>query len=267
MAPSPSSPAAFATTHGGYRVDILVQGFPGKTVCHGSLGWSTVALLRGHDRVVLIDTGSFNVRRLLIDKLAACGLRPDDVTDVLLSHAHWDHMVNWTMFQHARIAIGAEELEASLAVPWGTTPIPELYVERLAGWPRLARLAPDVQVLPGIWSMAAPGHTPGHLAYLLRGPENDILFTGDAAKNRAELLARQGFQSLDAQKTRDTIEAIWRVWREREGSIVVPGHDMPMVLDASQPHGGVRYLGEREAVIECWLDDTLEQVSTFRLHP
>jgi hypothetical protein len=25
----------------GYEIDILVQGYPGKTVCHGGLGWST----------------------------------------------------------------------------------------------------------------------------------------------------------------------------------------------------------------------------------
>jgi hypothetical protein len=32
---------------GAFSIDILVQGFPGKTVCHGGLGWSTVSLVRG----------------------------------------------------------------------------------------------------------------------------------------------------------------------------------------------------------------------------
>ena len=40
-------------TVGGFSIDILVQGFPGKTVCHGGLGWSTVALVRGQGRVDL----------------------------------------------------------------------------------------------------------------------------------------------------------------------------------------------------------------------
>jgi len=35
-----------------YQLDILVQGYPGKSVCHGGLGWSTIVLLRGHGRVV-----------------------------------------------------------------------------------------------------------------------------------------------------------------------------------------------------------------------
>ena len=38
-----------------YRLDILVQGFPGKAICHGGLGWSTIALLRSADRKILID--------------------------------------------------------------------------------------------------------------------------------------------------------------------------------------------------------------------
>ncbi len=30
---------------GCYRIDILVQGFPGKSVCLGGLGWSSIVLL------------------------------------------------------------------------------------------------------------------------------------------------------------------------------------------------------------------------------
>jgi N-acyl homoserine lactone hydrolase len=251
-------------TQGTYETTILVQGYPGKTVCHGSLGWSTVALLRGHGRVALVDVGSFNVRKLLIDQLAALALRPDDVTDVLLSHAHWDHMVNWTMFGNARIAIGDQELDWSLEAPWGVTPVPELYVERLATWPRLERLQGGDEVLPGIRAMAAPGHTPGHLVYVLEGPAHDVIFTGDAAKNRAELLVRAGYGTGDAVRARESIDAIWSLWRARPDSVVVPGHDMPMVLDATQP-SGVRYVAAREATIDAWLDESLEQTTTFKL--
>jgi N-acyl homoserine lactone hydrolase len=249
-----------------YQIDILVQGFPGKTVCHGSLGWSTVALLRGQGRVVLVDTGSFNVRHVLQDKLKALGLAPADVTDVLLTHAHWDHMVNWTMFPNARIAIGGHELDWSLRAPWGTTPVPELYVEKLAGWPTLARLEPGAEVLPGISCVVAPGHTPGHMVYLLRGPEHDVVFTGDAAKNRAELLSLSAYHTMDPALTENSIRAIWDLWRARPGSVLVPGHDMPMVLDAAVS-GGIRYLAEREASIDGWFETSLEQVHTFQLKP
>ena len=64
---------------GSYNLDILVTGYPGKSVCHGSLGWSTIALLRGEGRVALIDVGSFNQRTLIQKQLDAHDLAPADV--------------------------------------------------------------------------------------------------------------------------------------------------------------------------------------------
>src|SRR5579864_3325448 len=116
---------------GGYEIEIVVQGFPGKSVCHGGLGWSSVVLLRGEGRVALIDAGSFSMRKLLIERLKARGLKPADVTDVLLTHSHHDHAVNWTLFPKARIVIGEDELAWSLTVPWGETPVAELYMREL----------------------------------------------------------------------------------------------------------------------------------------
>ena len=70
-----NAPATNPTiTVGGFSIDILVQGFPGKTVCHGGLGWSTVALVRGEGKVILIDSGNFGMRRLISERLAAHGL-------------------------------------------------------------------------------------------------------------------------------------------------------------------------------------------------
>ena len=59
---------------GGYLIDILIHGYPGRSVCHGTLGWSTIALLRGHGHVALIDVGSFGVRHILQQKLKNLGL-------------------------------------------------------------------------------------------------------------------------------------------------------------------------------------------------
>ncbi len=73
------------------------------------LGWSTIALLRGHGRTAVINTGNFGMRKLLIEGLRERGVRPADVTDVLLTHSHYDHAVNWTLFRHARIVIGETE--------------------------------------------------------------------------------------------------------------------------------------------------------------
>lgn len=248
-------------TDNAYDIDVVVQGFPGKSVCHGGLGWSSVVLLRGRDRVVLVDTGSFGMRRLLVERLARRGLAPADVTDVLLTHSHHDHSVNWTLFRHARIVIGAVELAWSLQEPWGETPVPELYMRELDRWPTLHRASDGEEVLPGISAHVAPGHTPGCLVFVLQDAGRDVIFTGDAAKNRAELLSRRADMTDDAAATRETIEMIWRFWRRRADNIVVPGHDLPM----TQADGHTRYLGQREAAITAWYDDDLQRTTLIEL--
>ena len=59
-------------------------------------GWSTIALIRAGNRAALIDVGGFGIRKPLIQRLGARNLAPADVTDVLLTHAHHDHAVNWS---------------------------------------------------------------------------------------------------------------------------------------------------------------------------
>lgn len=129
-------------------------------------------------------------------KLKNLGLKPEDVTDVILTHAHYDHMVNWTMFSIASIHIFDSELDWSLTAPWGKTPALELYVKELAQWNTLKRIEPGLELLPVLVAHHAPGHTPGHLVFVLKGLTRDIIFTGDAAKNRAELLPHRAYMSL-----------------------------------------------------------------------
>ena len=246
---------------GGYLVDILVHGYPGKAVCHGGLGWSTIALLRGHGRIALVDVGSFGQRDLVLKGLARHGLAPADVTDVLLTHSHWDHSVNWVMFPKARVVIGARELAWSLTEPWGTTPVPELYVRELERSPKVARVAAGEEVLPGIVCRDAPGHTPGHLVFVLAGTERDLVLTGDAAKNRAEILSLEADMTYDPAVSRRSMEAIWALWRSKPGTILVPGHDMPMVLDGDEP----RYLRPQEAAISAWFDRSLDKTTLFQI--
>jgi glyoxylase-like metal-dependent hydrolase (beta-lactamase superfamily II) len=245
----------------GYDIDTIVQGYPGKTVCHGGLGWSTIVLLRGHGRVGLIDTGGIGVRAPLIARLAQHGLKPGDVTDLLLTHAHHDHMLNWTLFRQARIVIGAQELQWALKEPWGETPVPELYVRELLDWPTMRAVADREEVMPAVTAHVAPGHTPGHLIYLLKGREHDVIFTGDAAKNRAELVCGRTDMTYDAAVSSATVAAIRMLWRKRPGNIVVPGHDIPMVLKDGRPE----YLAKREAAIKAWFGDDLDTMTAIEL--
>jgi glyoxylase-like metal-dependent hydrolase (beta-lactamase superfamily II) len=245
-----------------YEVDVLIHGFPGRSVCHGGLGWSTITLLRGFGRVALIDVGAFGVRKPLTRQLTARGVNPDEVTDVVLTHAHYDHVVNFTLFPKARVWIGHDELEWAAAAPAGFNPLPELYVRELSQSARVHKLRPGDEFLPGMQAIAAPGHTPGHLIFTVEDSLRPVLFTGDAAKNRAELLSRKVADSDEMADSLQSIDLIWQCWRERPGTVLIPGHDLPMRLDSA---GAPHYLAEREAGIAAWFAEDFGQTTFIDL--
>ena len=81
-----------------------------------------------------------------------------------------------------------------------------------------------------------------------------VLFSGDAAKNRAELLSIAVDMTMDAAESRRSMEHVWTLWRELPGTLLVPGHDLTMRLDES---GRPEYLGERRAAISAWFSEDL----------
>ncbi|MBW8270732.1 MBL fold metallo-hydrolase [Caldovatus aquaticus] len=243
-----------------YRIDVLVQGYPGKSVCHGGLGWSTIALLRSATRTVLVDVGAFSIRPELKRQLDARGVRAEDVTDILLTHAHWDHSVNYTLFPNATVWIGRTEMDWATKVPVGFNPLPELYVADLARSPRLRLLEHGREFLDGFTAHEAPGHTPGCLLFYLTANEVPVLFTGDAAKNRAELLSRAVDMTMDRQASEASLDAIWALWRKVPGTLLVPGHDLTMRLGAD---GRPEYVGQRRAGIKAWFDEDLAVTEEF----
>lgn len=243
-----------------YRLDVLVEGFPGKAVCHGGLGWSTITLLRSADRTILIDVGAFGVRKPLQKQLHAHGVAPGDVTDVVLTHAHYDHAINFVLFPKATVWIGREEMDWASAQPPGFNPLPELYVRELGVDPRVRTIRPGEEFLPGMTAHAAPGHTPGSLVFYLNTTPSPVVFSGDAAKNRAELLSRTVDASEDEAASKASIDAIWALWRAVPGTLLVPGHDLCMTLDES---GTPAYVGERRAGISAWFAQTLDQTTDF----
>jgi glyoxylase-like metal-dependent hydrolase (beta-lactamase superfamily II) len=245
-----------------WTVEVLVQGYPGKSKEQGGLGWSTVALARGPGgRLVLLDTGRLGVRKVLLERLRTAGVAPDDVTDVLITHVHYDHCENWPMFHKATIHAPGAELDWACAQPDGSPMLPEFALKALAASPRLHRLAEGPTGLPGITCFEAPGHSPHHLVFVLDGAPPTI-FSADVAKNRAELATGRADISVDAEVHARSIARLTAEWRARPGAVLLVGHDLPMVLDAE---GRPSPRGTRRTAIDAWLGESLEQVTSFAL--
>jgi N-acyl homoserine lactone hydrolase len=67
--------------------------------------------------------------------------------------------------------------------------------------------------------------------------------------------------TIDAAASAASIDMIWGLWRRRPGTILVPGHDVPLV----QENGECRYIGERQAAITAWFGDDLKTTTSFQL--
>ena len=225
-----------------YELDILVQGFPGKTATHGGLGWSTVALLRDGERTILVDTGPPAYIAVLHREFERLGISPADVTHILATHLHWDHVGNFTMFPNAKVIVGRDEFDWTVAQPPGTPLVADVHVRRLAEMPEQLVLVDEFdEILPGVSGLLTPGHSPGHLSYRVATTSGEILFAGDAVKNRYELATAIVDSTLDAAASRASVDRLRSIMDENPTIVMIPGHDVRLgsvngMVEALEPH-------------------------------
>ena len=82
------------------RVDVILAGSLTST---GGGVVSACTLIRDGDRVIVVDPGMAPSARSILDPLAALGVKPEDVTEVVLGHHHPDHTIHAGHFPNAAI--------------------------------------------------------------------------------------------------------------------------------------------------------------------
>lgn len=154
--------------------------------------------------------------------LAAIGVAPEEVTHILLSHAHGDHTGHVADFPSAQIWIQKAEHAAAFSSEgratkqFGDIASPDLDWHVIEG---------DVEVMPGLELIFTPGHRPGHQSALVRLPSGAAkILTGDAV----DLL--EGFEREvlgGATDDDDALASIRRLNRlaAETGAELVPLHD------------------------------------------
>jgi len=215
-------------------------------------------LVRLGRETVLIDTGCGNdkvrnepaFRRFhqlslpYLETLAEADVRPEDVTVVINTHLHVDH-IGWNTrlvdgrwvptFPRARYVIGAEEWAhwqdpagGPALHPQGMPAIEDsVYPVWEAGLVELVRDGDEV--LPGLIARAAPGHTAGQLAFELRGGG---LFTADVFHQPMQIV-RPEWNTCFCEVPEQAIATRRRVLGQAlaEGTVLFPAHP-------GAPHAG-----------------------------
>jgi len=168
---------------------------------HAAFGVN-ILLLRLGSRLVLVDAGNgiggAPATGHLVASLAALGITPDQITDVVVSHAHGDHIAGLVdptsgahTFPNADVYINATESAYWLSPSPDTSKLrlpPEQRAASaaaarktlLAVGTKLRPVQPGSPILPGIEFVPAYGHTPGHCAIRITSGASQLMHIADA---------------------------------------------------------------------------------------
>ena len=198
-----------------------------------------VTLVRTGDRLAIFDVGAgpnfMSSTGKLLESLEVAGVAPGDVTDVVITHAHPDHLWGLTddfdelVFADAQYHIGQKEWDF-WSSPDAMSQMPEdrqTFVvgaqsrfEALDG--RVNFIKDGDEVLPGVEAVDSPCHTPGHMSFLVHGTE-PVMIVGDAISNATVSFARPDWPTASDQDPQQGVKTRFalldRLTTDRVGAI------------------------------------------------
>jgi glyoxylase-like metal-dependent hydrolase (beta-lactamase superfamily II) len=245
---SPQPAAAPAGTLA--KVDLLIQGWTLNT-SEGRLGFCGVTLVEVGGRRILVDVAQLGRRHLILERLAQRGLSPADIDTIVLTHAHWDHLLNADLFEHAEFVVHSDERDY-VRNPhnndWATPKYTNAIMERL----RVREVREGDQAAPGLTVIETPGHTVGSIALLVNSPEGTICVAGDALPHARSLLTGLPNLVFDTEEhARNSVRKIMDA-----APVIYPGHDRPFRQENNRPN----YLMQSSITISGVVDESLREL-------
>jgi glyoxylase-like metal-dependent hydrolase (beta-lactamase superfamily II) len=173
----------------------------------------------------------------LLAGLRRKGLGPEDITLVINTHLHIDHCAGNTVydehgalqptFVNARYVVQRREYDDAVNPNERTraTYRAENY-EPLVARGQMQLLEGDSEIVPGVWGIVAPGHTPGHMAIRFEGAGRYAAYLCDMA-SYAVHFERLGWMTAYDVEPLVTLETKrrWQQWALDTDASLIFAHD------------------------------------------
>jgi glyoxylase-like metal-dependent hydrolase (beta-lactamase superfamily II) len=213
-----------------------------------------VWLVRGGGRNVLVDAGFYRDKFMErwkpaeyvrpSDAVARAGVAPGDITDIIISHVHWDHADGADLFPNARVWIQKDEYDHHVAADGGVRDrMIDVDVARmfatLKSRGRLHEIAGDsTEIIPGITVFTGGKHTYQSQYASVRTAAGTVVIASDNLYLYENLDRRRPIaQTLDSLSNLRAHERMTRLASTRR--LIVPGHDPAVFARFPTPGNGV----------------------------
>jgi glyoxylase-like metal-dependent hydrolase (beta-lactamase superfamily II) len=213
-------------------------------------------VLRRDGQTVLVDVGfdpAVGARRGRtclcppLDALERIGVAPQSVSQIVLTHLHYDHVGNLAAFPHAELFVHQRELElwlgplarrTQLASHVEAADLARIGSARDAGRVRVLR-GRESSPLPGVVAVCVGGHCAGQLVLVVNGATGAVVLCSDAVHYYEELERDRPFAIVvdlaEMYEAYDTVRALAAAYQ----AALVAGHD-PLVRERFPPLTGDR---------------------------
>ncbi|EPG73904.1 metallo-beta-lactamase domain protein [Leptospira fainei serovar Hurstbridge str. BUT 6] len=197
-------------------------------------------LVKLNKRIILVDSGisseetrsKYGIQDWVSpDKiLLKAGIRPTMITDIILTHFHFDHAGGLDLFRNARIYVHPKEWELLKKTNWFSNQAKTLYAREKER--KVIFLESSAELFPNFRIIFTRGHTPGHSAVeWLRAPKNRVLITGDECYFIEHCIEGTGLPNSAASSVRNNREFLHYVeLLAEQGTKIFTSHD-PIILE------------------------------------
>jgi glyoxylase-like metal-dependent hydrolase (beta-lactamase superfamily II) len=130
----------------------------------------------------------------LPDNMKAAGIDPAKISTILISHFHPDHIfglmekgTNAPVYPNAELVVNSTEYKwwtepgRVEKLPEGRKPLGTRIQAAFPAWKNFKLVEGEQEVTPGIRLVHAPGHTPGHSAFLVSSGNQQLMISNDTA--------------------------------------------------------------------------------------